>query len=223
MNESGSSGLFSRSRVTQSFMYAVTPHRSRYSSASSEPASAVVGACRARAARHMPGGILALRARPRALATSFTLHKQQTVSPGIKLRPNEPHTLRTAKHTLSPAARPDEVPWVRPHSRHTYLPQSPPTRCATPALPAHAARPRSMPASPPSRVPSDHLPAGRHTWHTWHIPCHHLARGPAHTAQPRARLTRASVVASPSTACAAPGCRRGRCTWFAACGAGPRG
>jgi len=165
MNESGSSGLFSRSRVTQSFMYAVTPHRSRYSSASSEPASAVVGACRARAARHMPGGILALRARPRALATSFTLHKQQTVSPGIKLRPNEPHTLRTAKHTLSPAARPDEVPWVRPHSRHTYLPQSPPTRCATPALPAHAARPRSMPASPPSRAPSDHLPAGRHTCH----------------------------------------------------------
>ena len=74
MNESGSSGLFSRRSVTQSFMYAVTPHRSRYSSASSEPASAVVGACRARAARHMPGGILALaRARRHALATSFTV------------------------------------------------------------------------------------------------------------------------------------------------------
>ena len=222
MNESGSSGLFSRSRVTQSFMYAVTPHRSRYSSASSEPASAVVGACRARAARHMPGGILALRARPRALATSFTLHKQQTVSPGIKLRPNEPHTLRTAKHTLSPAARPDEVPWVRPHSRHTYLPQSPPTLlyalryssapCACGTSPLHArlaalARAVRPPTCRPPYLPS--LPDPAH---------------PGHTAHPRTRLlSRASVVASPSTACAAPGCRRGRCTWFAACGAGPKG
>eukprot|EP00964_Phaeocystis_antarctica_P040340 scaffold23062_cov55-Phaeocystis_antarctica.AAC.4 len=185
MNISGSSGRFSRSRVTQSFMYAVTPHRSRYSSASSEPASAVVGACRARAARHMPGGILALpRVATRSQQVSLCTNSERS-----KRRPNEPHALRIAQHTLSPAARPDEVPWVRPHSRHTYLPQSPPTLlyalryssapCACGTSPLHArlaalARAVRPPTCRPPYLPS--LPDPAH---------------PGHTAHPRTRLSRA--------------------------------
>ena len=75
MNVSGSSGRFSRSSVTQSFMYAVTPHRSRYSSASSEAASAAGGDCldrggiRSRLRRQDGALVLTVRKRNKLVAS----------------------------------------------------------------------------------------------------------------------------------------------------------
>ena len=167
MNVSGSSGRFSRSSVTQSFMYAVTPHRSRYSSASSEAASAAGGACLER------GGMSRRRRRRRQDGASACSGMERTGRNRVgKLLKR---ALFTAQHTRYPQARQRYVscaPTQRvPHPLRrvllahplvtplALLPQSPLE--ASSLLPA-LCPPRRPRACPPTMSLAP-LP-GRHPW-----------------------------------------------------------